>query len=170
MSAIAIGLNLLLAALLTGALAMGWRLNLRLKALRDSQAGFAQAVGELNAAAARAERGLAELRAASDETSEILHERMDKARQLAARLERLIEAGGPAAANAPTAVDEARAERLGALIAAARQPRAREETPAERRAVPERAERREPLVLSRPARMDDDLFDDAPRAVMGGRR
>lgn len=186
MSVIAIGLNLLLAIMLGAALYMGWRLNRRLNVLRDSQAGFAEAVIELNTAAARAERGLAELRAASDEAGDLLGDRVEKARQLAARLERLIEAGGPVAANAPS-VDEARVERLGALIAAARQPRERaemlaERTPrferselfAERASRFERTEREEPLVLSRPARiasrLDDDLFDDEPRAAAGGRR
>ena len=62
MSAIAIGLNLMLAGLLAAALMMGYRLNARLKALRESHEGFAKAVAELDAAAARAEQGLADLR------------------------------------------------------------------------------------------------------------
>ena len=78
--AVGIGLNILLAVLLAAALFMGWRLNRRLNVLRDSQEGFARAVGELNGAALRAERGLAELRAASDEASEILTDRVEKAR------------------------------------------------------------------------------------------
>ena len=53
MSIVALGLNLLLAALLLAALAMGFRLNSRLKALKDSHEGFARAVAELDAAAAR---------------------------------------------------------------------------------------------------------------------
>ena len=44
MSIIGIGLNLLLACLLAAALALGWRLNRRLKALRDSHDGFAAAL------------------------------------------------------------------------------------------------------------------------------
>ena len=67
MSAIAIGLNLMLAGLLAAALMMGFRLNGRLKALRESHEGFAKAVAELDAAAARAEQGLADLRAAFDD-------------------------------------------------------------------------------------------------------
>ena len=165
MSIIAIGLNILLAVLLGAALFMGWRLNKRLNVLRDSQEGFARAVGELNAAALRAERGLAELRAASDEASEILTDRVEKARALAGRLERLIETGGPASAQLPE-VDERRAERLGALIAAAHQPRNRPAPPVERL-----ADRREPLVLHRATRFEDDLFDEpAPRAVGRGGR
>lgn len=154
MSAIAIGLNLLLALLLGAALFMGWRLNRRLKGLRASQEGFALAVGELNAAAARAERGLADLRAASDETSDALGERMEKARALAAKLERLIEQGAPVAAHAPP-VDEARAERLGALIAAVHQPRPRLQ------ALADRPERIEPaLRAERPERVERTELTD----------
>ena len=54
MSAIAIGMNLMLAGLLTVALVMGYRLNARLKALRESHEGFARAVADLDAAASRA--------------------------------------------------------------------------------------------------------------------
>ena len=67
-------MNVLLARLLLAALAMGWRLNRRLKALRDSHDGFDIAVRELNAAAARAEQGLADLRAATDEAIDELAE------------------------------------------------------------------------------------------------
>ena len=54
MSLIAVALNLLLAVLLVVALGFGWRLERRLKALRDSHAGFAKAVADLDQAAARA--------------------------------------------------------------------------------------------------------------------
>ncbi|MFN3523245.1 MAG: DUF6468 domain-containing protein [Phenylobacterium sp.] len=164
MSAIAIGLNLLLAVLLAAALFMGWRLNVRLKALRSSQDGFARAVGELNAAAQRAERGLAELRAASEEASELLGDRVEKARALAQRLERLVES---APQGGPTDADERRAERLGALIAAAREPRARPEPP--ERPAERAAERREPPALRRASRLDDDLFDEPEPLVLGRR-
>jgi hypothetical protein len=132
MSIAAIGLNLLLVVLLGAALLLGWRLNLRLKALRDSHEGFAKAVAELNAAAHRAEQGLAELRAASDEASDLLGSRVETARSLATRLERLIEAGGPLAAQAPD----------------------RDEQYAERPAL-----RRE-LVLRTSASIDEDLFGE----------
>ena len=89
MSPISISLNLLLAALLLATLTLGWRLNRRLKALRDGHVGFAMAVEALDAAAARAERGLAELRAATDETVEFLSGRIEKGRELAVKLERL---------------------------------------------------------------------------------
>ena len=50
MSLIAIGMNLLLAGLLVAAMVVGIRLNRRLKALKDSHAGFEVAVRELNKA------------------------------------------------------------------------------------------------------------------------
>ena len=53
MSIVAIGMNLMLAGLLVVALLMGYRLNARLKALRESHEGFAKAVADLDAAAAR---------------------------------------------------------------------------------------------------------------------
>ncbi len=92
MSPISIILNLLLAAMLGLTLWVGWRLNRRLTALRDGQAQFAAAVADLDRAAARAERGLAELRAAGDETLELLSGRIEKGRELASKLERLNDA------------------------------------------------------------------------------
>src|SRR3546814_8073929 len=91
MSIVALVRNLLLAGLLAAALVMGWRLNRRLKALRDSHDGFAIAVRELNEAAARAEQGLADLRAATDEATDELADRLEKGRALAGRLQRLVD-------------------------------------------------------------------------------
>ncbi|WP_374469052.1 DUF6468 domain-containing protein [Phenylobacterium sp.] len=169
MSIIAIGLNLMLAGLLAAALAMGWRLNKRLQALRDSHDGFATAVRELNAAAERAEQGLADLRAATDEATDALGDRIQKGRELAHKLERLIEQA-PATPRRRAAEAEAEREeddraqerRLGALLAAAREARKR----------PERAPAREPAARPKPA-YEDDLFDDEPLTltqVSGGRR
>lgn len=181
MSIVAIGLNLLLAVMLAAALWMGARLNKRLKTLRESHEGFAQAVGELNAAAARAERGLADLRAASDEAAELLGARIETARSLAGRLERLV---GQAPAVPAAAADDDRSaaeRRFGALLAAVQQPRARAE--AERDERPLRLDRVQQLGARREAAAppprpraiaDDDLFDEpAPRAQaarFGGRR
>ncbi len=75
--------------LLIGALALGWRLEGRLKALRASHQSFTQAVEDLDRAAARAEQGLADLRAATDEAAETLAGRIDRAGHLAGRLEKL---------------------------------------------------------------------------------
>jgi hypothetical protein len=161
MSIVGFAMNGLLAALLAAALALGWRLNRRLKALRDSHAGFAAAVRELNLAAARAEQGLADLRAATDEAADLLSDRIDKGRQLATRLEKLVQQQPSAARLADAEEDRAQERRLGALLAAAREARAR----------PERLVRREPLARPRPT-FEDDLFEDPPAdaALAGGRR
>jgi hypothetical protein len=161
MSLVGIGLNLLLAALLGAALMMGWRLNQRLRLLRESQQGFAKAVAELNAAAARAEKGLADLRLASDEAMELLADRIKKGRELTARLETLTAAaertGAPAQREAPLELTRtAERDRLGALLADTQRRRAAQPEP-----PPARAER--PLTLSRPRSFDDDLFEpEAP--------
>src|SRR4051794_35152679 len=88
MSIVSIVMNLLLAGLLLAALMMGWRLNRRLQVLRDSQEGFDAAVRDLNVAAARAEQGLADLRAATDEATDLLSDRITRGRDLAQKLER----------------------------------------------------------------------------------
>ena len=150
MSVVGVVLNLLLATLLGAALVMGWRLNKRLKGLRDSQAGFADAVRELNMAAARAEQGLADLRAATDDAVDVLGDRIEKGRALAAKLEKLTLEAPAAARRLPAENDEqAQERRLGALLAAAREARAR----------PERLVRREPVARPKPA-FEDDLFED----------
>ena len=118
MSLIALFINLLLAGLLTAALVMGWRLNRRLSVLRDSHDGFEAAVRDLNTAAARAEMGLADLRAATDEATDLLADRIEKGRALVAQLERLTQTSRvpsePAAATSDAVVER----RLGALLAA----------------------------------------------------
>jgi len=91
MSDIGLMMNGLLGVLLVGALVLGWRLEQRLKTLRASHDSFTQAVGDLDRAAARAEQGLADLRAATDEAVDLLADRIDKGRALAAKLERLID-------------------------------------------------------------------------------
>jgi hypothetical protein len=168
MSVIGICLNLLLAGLLGAALVMGWRLNKRLQALRDSHDGFAIAVRELNTAAERAEQGLADLRAATDEATDALADRIEKGRALATKLERLIDQGAQIdlrKVREPDPEDDrAQERRLGALLAAAREARARPERLL--RSVPKEAPRHR-------AAFEDDLFDDEPltlTAVGGGRR
>jgi hypothetical protein len=163
MSFIGLALDALLIVLLGAALVMGWRLNKRLKTLRESQAGFGVAVAELNQAATRAEQGLAALRAASDEAIDLLGDRIEKARQLAQRLEKLtqqVPAGAARLAPLEDDLGQAQERRLGALLAAAR----------EARAKPERPVRREPLSRQK-ADFEDDLFEDPPaRGLAGGRR
>ena len=89
--------------LLVAALGYGVRLERKLTALREGQQAFASAVTDLNAAAGRAENALASLRASGQET-DLLHDRIIKAREVKAQLEALI-ARGPVAA-APAAVVE----------------------------------------------------------------
>jgi hypothetical protein len=154
MDFVSLGMELLLAVLLLAALAYGVRLERRLKALRDSQAGFVEAVRALDAAAGRAEAGLDALRRATDEAQDGLHDRILKAREVKAELERLL----------------ARAERAGpqAGPSAAADPR-RSGPPEERQGLA--AAPRNPIAPSRPlaargrARdLDDELFEAAPRA------
>lgn len=158
MSIVAIGMNLMLAGLLVVALLMGYRLNARLKALRESHEGFARAVADLDAAAARAEQGLADLRAATDEAHDALADRIEKARALTVKLDRQIQSAPQSSAQPAArprreepAVDddvERVAHRLGALLSGAREPR------------PERAPRAPREAPARPTvNFDDDLFD-----------
>lgn len=168
MSLIAFSMNALLAVLLIAALAFGWRLERRLKALRDSHEGFAKAVKDLDQAAARAEQGLADLRAATDEAAETLAVRIERAQALAAQLDERISRPVPAP----------RLEREAAPARRAREPEAAPEL-GERRLKAEDFERlleRESRLppAARPtlgapaapretprsrARVDDDLFD-----------
>ncbi|MDY6924586.1 MAG: DUF6468 domain-containing protein [Pseudomonadota bacterium] len=83
--------------LLVAALGYGVRLERKLTALREGQQAFASAVTELNSAAGRAEAALASLRASGQET-DLLHDRIIKAREVKAQLESLI-ARGPAVAE-----------------------------------------------------------------------
>ena len=164
MSAIAIGMNLMLAGLLAAALVMGYRLNARLKALRESHEGFAKAVAELDAAAARAEQGLADLRPATDEAHDALADRIEKARALTARLDRQLQGAPTPRADAVSESDVERVtHRLGALLSAAREPRPQRQPP----------RREAPAFQARPA-FDDDLFDapaePAPRRARAGAR
>lgn len=170
MSLVAISMNVLLAVLLAAALGMGWRLNQRLKALRDSHAGFAQAVADLDAAARRAEQGLADLRAATDEAADTLDDRIKAAKDLSLRLERQIKDGPAAleaadAAEAERAAERAAERRLGALLAGAHELR-----PARPRFEPTRLARTREAAerpMSRMARaLEEDLFD-APAQAAG---
>lgn len=89
----------LLMLLLVAALGYGVRLERKLSALRAGQMAFASAVTELNVAAGRAEAALASLRASGQET-DLLHDRILKAREVKSQLEALI-ARGPVAATVP---------------------------------------------------------------------
>jgi len=89
MSPVSLAMNLLLAVLLLLALGFGWRLERRLKALKAGHADFTKAVADLDRAAMRASAGLAELRVATDESIDLLSSRIERARELAGKLEKL---------------------------------------------------------------------------------
>lgn len=94
--------------LLVAALGYGVRLERKLSALRAGQLAFASAVSELNTAAGRAETALATLRASGHET-DLLHDRIVKAREVKAQLEALM-ARSPVAARAAPAAEPERVE------------------------------------------------------------
>lgn len=102
-------LDSILMLLLVAALGYGVRLEKKLTALREGQMAFAGAVTELNAAAGRAEAALASLRAASQET-DLLHDRIVKAREARNDLDALLNrsraiAAEPAVRPAPPVVE-----------------------------------------------------------------
>lgn len=119
-------MDALLMMLLAAALAYGVRLDRRLKTLREGQLAFAGAVSELNTAAARAEAALGSLRASNQET-DLLHDRIVKARALKAELEALMDRApvvaaprmvAPSTAEAPTVRPEpaTASSRTGGLL------------------------------------------------------
>jgi hypothetical protein len=195
MSLTAIALNGLLAILLLIALAFGVRLERRLKALRDSHEGFAKAVADLDRAAMRAEQGLADLRAATDEAADTLSDRIAKAQALAVQLDERL--NRPMVTPPPTSTGRAAVEQR--LAAEPRPMRAPEPEPSPETQRRLRAEDFEKLLdreariprdapppsAARPsapketprsrARIDDDLFEgpeDPPRpgSTFRGRR
>jgi len=85
-------MDAVLMLLLVAAIGYGVRLERKLAALRAGQLAFAGAVTELNSAAGRAEAALATLRASGQET-DLLHDRIIKARQVKQELEALIARG-----------------------------------------------------------------------------
>ena len=105
MTLVPVILNLLLAVLLLAALAVGWRLERRLKDLRQSHLSFAKAVQDLDHAALRAQTGLDQLRAAADEAGDLLGDRVVRARELSERLDGLIVSADRAARAVTVARD-----------------------------------------------------------------
>lgn len=179
MTLIGIVMNLTLAGLLLATLVVGMRLNRRLGALRDSHDGFEVAVRDLNLAAQRAEQGLADLRAATDEATDTLSDRIEKGRALALQLERLISAAPelPKSVSAdrvaparpmPAAMplrETAAENRLATLLAVARaRIEAQGANESETRMGDDLPPRRDAQSARLPVNLDDDLFEDAPVA------
>ena len=163
MSLIAVAMNILLVGLLLAALGLGWRLDRRLRAVRDGQSAFTRAVAELDTAAGRAQAGLAELRAATDEAIELLGGRIVRAREASERLDQSLARAEAMPRPAPAAaapVDhfsvkpDGELKGLDALLA--RIEGAQLARPAAR------GERRQ--AETRPGLVDDDLFVDGGRA------
>jgi hypothetical protein len=177
MDVVTITMDLLLATLLVAALAYGFKLERKLKALRDSQAGFAEAVRSLDAAAHRAETGLETLRLTTDAAHDELHDRILKARELKIELDKLIDRAERVQAAAPPPAPEierpAPSDYGRQRLAEARQNEDRRE---DRPAFPAPAQRQErprnlPAAMTkgrdapakRPAArgLDEDLFETA---------
>jgi len=169
MSLVALAMNGLLILLLGAALVMGLRLNSRLKAVRDGQVAFTGAVAALDAATARAQQGLAELRAATDETLELLGGRIVRAREATERLDAALARAADLPLQTPI-----RAEPMAAAPSQPSRPGASgpmglqallARLEAEPLAKPEpeapQIARRPP---TRPASVDDDLFVDGSPA------
>lgn len=154
MSAIGLGMDLLLGVLLVAALVFGYRLERKLRALRQGQESFAQAVRELDGAARRAEAGLATLREATDEAHDSLHDRILKARELKQQLDAQIARAErmPAAEAKPEPVAAPIAERPRPAAFAASQPLI--QTIAQPIAAP-----RPDRAVAR--RFDEELFESA---------
>jgi Domain of unknown function (DUF6468) len=152
MSDIGLIMNGLLGLLLTGALVVGWRLEGRLKVLRASQQSFTTAVQDLDRAAARAEQGLADLRAATDEAADSLAARIERAAALVQRLEKST------------------ADALGAEARLAASPRP---APPSREAALQRFSERygatkaaaAPTPLAQAAARNDLILEDEPRSA-----
>lgn len=189
MNPISLSLDLLLMVLLLAALGFGWRLEQRLKALRESHADFTGAIADLDRAAQRAEVGLAQLRQATDEAVDLLAGRIEKARELSARLDKQVHQAGamqPRPANdtpRPAAAPRARpapatiASPVDAVLAAESLARrlAGDDSLVLRRPAPTERPRAAaptpaPRALQRPRlSIDDDLFE-APAHLAQARR
>jgi hypothetical protein len=171
MSAIALGMNLFLAVLLLAALFVGWRLERRLRGLRDSHTLFARAVGDLDGAVGRAQAGLSELREATDEAIDLLGGRLARAREASDRLEKAI----ADAERGASRVSERGPDPAFAPLRMGRAPEARTEAlaPTNLKGLMELAElarpdtgigivKMPPRAPARPA-FDDDLFEDVSK-------
>lgn len=163
-------LDCILMLLLVAALAYGVRLERKLSALRAGQAAFAGAVSELNTAAARAEAALASLRASGQET-DLLHDRIVKARAVKTELEALIARAGPSSLTTPVAAAPTPREEPVLFAPAHAAPSAPAPAPQDRLLSNEQVERFTPVLqalaanqaakqsLNRARRsLDEDLF------------
>lgn len=110
----------LVCVLLLAAAVMCWRVDRRLRALRDGQDGLKDTIGQLNDAVDRARASLSALDRASKDQGAALKAEVDTARRLADELRLLTDDG------------EARAQRAAARPRRAAGPQPSEDTPARR--------------------------------------
>ncbi len=169
---ISIGLNLILGVLLFCALALGFRLDRKLRGLRQSHQDFAKAVSELDQAAARTEQSLASLRAGTETAKGEVASRIDQARLACQRLEKLV-------ADADKAIERAAAQpflqqplalsqpidRAAPSLAAAPSAIARPDPEPVRPAAPVQMRPAPEPARSRAKLLDDDLFADGDPMV-----
>ena len=171
MSDIGLIMNALLGVLLVGALVVGWRLDGRLKTLRASHQSFTRAVEDLDRAAARAEQGLADLRAATDEAADSLAGRIERAGHLAGRLEKLTAEATLAEARliaVPRPTAQPAAFRAEAAPAPAAQPHPAQSRGSAFARFAERYGAKSPPTAQAEAAARNDLIledDDAPPAA-----
>jgi chromosome segregation ATPase len=159
MSFVGLLLQALISVLLIAGFAYGLRLHRKLDELKASQAGFVQAVAELDRAAARAEAGLAALRESSDIAREELADRIDSARKLVRRLE---EAASDAALTLKR-LEAAQRAGLASPVRAEPATRAGDTAASEARREPSSAPPERPQALSRPpAAIAPDRPTDGP--------
>jgi hypothetical protein len=97
MNAIAFCLDLILASLLLAALFVGLRLDRKLKALRDSQSGFVNAVSDLDASLVKAQESLAALKSTAAIAESAITDRIQDAKGITARLDHNAKAAATAA-------------------------------------------------------------------------
>jgi hypothetical protein len=155
MSFVPVFLNLLLAALLITALAVGVRLERRLKDLRKSHQSFSLAVQELNSASARAQAGLTQLRVAAQEAGDLLGNRIHQARELTDQLDAKMTAALELA-KAPLVIPDP-------VVSPPATPKARYLSEPASRPAPIRSIESDldvPTRSRKPAGFDDDLFDE----------
>ncbi len=184
MNAIAFCLDLILGSLLLAALFVGFRLDRKLKALKDSQAGFVSAVAELDSSLSKAQEGLSALKSAAAHAESAIADRIQDARGVTARLdqqakaaaaaseklERLLERYPSAAQPAPVRDPAFQSLRdRAADYLASRQPIAREAL-SRPTAVAEAARAPAPRPQERRTTNDDDLFELIEPALRAARR
>jgi hypothetical protein len=136
----AIWLDVAIAALLVAVIVYAWQLNRRLAAWRADKAQLVDLVRDFNAAAERAERGIAQLKAEGDQVARALEALVAKGAGLRDDLAFIIERAEPLA------------DRLADAL------RARRATPPAQPASPAPAATPEPTPVARPSAAERELL------------